>query len=88
MIRWKAEQVGVFEYWFRIEDEFGSPHWMDGSQISTPAFSILKEIMSDYVFAKKINRTETLFKYDGLSSDDRMELSLITITKLEDADNE
>lgn len=87
MIKWIYESMDVFSFWFEIQDEYGQPIYK-GSIISSPAMSLLKEILSDYQFAKDINNTEKIFDYDDLSPEDKMDLKLITIHKLEDADNE
>lgn len=83
MIKWTYEQMDVFTYWVEITDEYGNKLFQE-STISSPAFSILKEILTNYLFARKINNSNTIFNYDNLSSEDQMDLKMCCIYKLED----
>ena len=87
MIRWSARQIGPFQYSFQIEDEYYHPIFTQ-SDISSPAFSILTEILMDYKFAISINKFNTMLKFQDLNSDDRMDLSIISLYKIEDADDD
>lgn len=86
MIRWSYEQMNMFEYWVEIRGEHGEMLYSK-SIISAPAMVILVEILTDYLFAMRISSTDSIFNYDELSSDDRMDLLTMTIHKLEDIDN-
>jgi len=87
MIKWQYEQMDMFRYWFEIKDEYGNNIY-PYSIISAPAMSILKEMFTDYAFAKEINKTDKIFDMDYLSPEDKMELKVVSIHKLEDADND
>ena len=86
MIRWTYEQVNVWTYKFIIEDEFGNPIYAE-SEISSPAMSILLEILMDYKFALDINHSTKIFNFNELSNEDQMDLMIASIHKLEDIDN-
>ena len=87
MIRWVYEQMDMFTYWFEIRDEHGRKIYPN-STISSPAISILKEILTDYLFAKEINNTDKIFNYDDLSKEDQMDIRVCCIHKLEDSEND
>lgn len=88
MIKWTYEQMNLFTYWFEVKDEYGRIIYED-KNVSSPVMSILKEVLTDYTFALKIHKTNKLLnRYDNLSPEDRMDLKLISLMKLEDADNE
>jgi hypothetical protein len=86
MIKWIYKQFDLWTYTFTLMDEFNRPIYLKESEISAPAMPILKEILTDYLFAKKINNIEEIFKFDILSKDDQMELMLASLQKLEDID--
>lgn len=85
MIKWYYEQMDMFTYWIEIKDEYGNKLYSE-STISAPAMAILKEILTDYIFAREIDRTDRIFNYDELSEDDKMDLRTLVIHKLEDAE--
>jgi hypothetical protein len=87
MIKWKYKQFDLWTYTFTLKDEFNRPIYLKESEISAPAMPVLKEILTDYLFAKKINGTKKIFKFEKLSQDDQMELMLASIQKLEDIDD-
>lgn len=78
--------MNMFTYWIEIRGEHGELLYPK-SEISAPAISILKEILTDYLFAMKINNTDSIFNYDKLSQEDQMDLKTLVIHKLEDADD-
>lgn len=75
--------MNMFQYWVEIRGEYGELLYPK-SIISSPAMAILKEILTDYLFARKINESESIFTYDELSPEDRMDLLTMSIHKLED----
>jgi len=77
----------MFQFWVEIKGEYGERLYPK-SILSAPAMSILNEILTDYLFAKEIYKTEKVFNYDNLSAEDRMDLKTLVIHKLEDTDNE
>lgn len=79
--------MDMFTYWVEIRGEHGELLYPK-SNISAPAMAILKEILTDYLFAMEINNTDSIFNYDGLSQEDQMDLRTLVIHKLEDADND
>lgn len=83
MIKWTYEQMNMFTYWVEIRGEYGELLYPK-SLISAPAMAILKEILTDYLFAMKINNTDSIFNYEELSPEDRMDLLTMSIHKLED----
>ena len=87
MIKWKYERIDLWTYSFEIKDEYGNSIYPK-SEISAPALPILIEILSDYYFARDINGTDKVFNFDGLSPEDKMDLKLASIHKLEDIDND
>jgi len=87
MIKWRHDQINLWTYVFTIEDEFGNPIYGE-MEISSPAFSILLEILTDYVFAMEINNTNKIFNFDELSKEDQIDLKIVSIHKVEDIENE
>jgi hypothetical protein len=87
MIRWNYEQMNMFTYWVEIRGEYNELLYPK-SIISAPAMAILKDILTDYLFALQINHTNTIFNYEELSPEDRMDLLTMTIHKLEEEDND
>jgi len=87
MIKWTYEQIDMWTYRFTIRDEFRNPIYGE-MEISSPAFSILSEILTDYVFAMEINKTDKIFNFDELSKEDQMDLKIASLHKIEDVDNE
>jgi hypothetical protein len=87
MIKWEYEQMDMFTYWIQIEDKYGRKIY-EHSNVSSPVMSLLKEILTDYTFALHINKTNSVFNYDNLSSEDKMDLKLFSLTKLEDIEDE
>jgi len=87
MIKWSYRQIHLWTYKFIIKDEFGNPIYAE-SDISSPAMSILLELLSDYQFAIEINKTTKVFNFDELSKEDQMDLKVASIHKLEDIDND
>jgi hypothetical protein len=85
MIRWSYEQMDMFNYWLEIRGEYNELLYPK-SIISSPAMTILREILLDYLFARLIDRTDRVFNYDGLSSEDKMDIKTLVIHKLEDID--
>jgi len=86
MIKWIYEQMDMFTYWLEIRGEYNELLYPK-SIISAPAMAILKEILTDYLFAREIDKTDKIFNYDNLSEEDKMDLKTLVIHKLEDADN-
>jgi len=86
MIKWMYEQMDMFNFWLEIRGEYNELLYPK-SIISAPAFSILREILTDYLFAREIDKTDRIFNYDNLSEEDKMDLKTLVIHKLEDADN-
>jgi len=87
MIKWKYEQINLWTYKFTVLDAFDNPIYAE-SEISAPAMSILKEILSDYLFAVEINKDDKIFNFNELSPEDRMDLMTVSIHKLEDIEND
>jgi len=87
MIKWNYERMDMFSYWLEIRGEHNELLYPK-SIISAPAFAILKEILSDYIFARKIYTTDAIFDYENLDKEDQMDLKTLVIHKLEDADND
>jgi len=85
MIRWTYQQTNLWTYKLNIEDEFGNLIYKEW-EVSSPTMSILLEVLSDYSLAMKINKT--VFDIDRLNSDDQMDLSILSLHKLEDLDND
>ena len=85
MIRWSYTQENFWTYRLNIEDEFGN-HIYKEWDVSAPTLSILLEVLSDYQFALKINKTNKVFSMDGLSEEDQMDLRVASLHKLEDID--
>lgn len=85
MIRWEFEQMDLWTYWVEIKNEYGEKLFKE-SNMSSPCFSILKELLSDYLFAKKIY--SKIFDFDNINPEDRMDLSICCLTKLEEIDIE
>ena len=79
--------MNLWEYWLEIRGEHNELLYPK-SIISAPAMSILKEILTDYLFAREIDKTDRIFKYEELSQEDRMDLLTMVIHKLEDAEND
>lgn len=87
MIKWNYEQIDLWTYSFEIKDEYDNPIYPK-SEISAPALPILIEILSNYCFARDINGTDKVFNFDGLSPEDKMDLKLASIHKLEDIEDD
>ena len=85
MIRWTYRQEDLWTFQLNINDEFGN-HVYKEWEVSAPAMSILLEVLSDYSFAITIN--QTVFDIEGLNADDQMDLSVVSIHKLEDLGND
>jgi len=86
MIKWAYEQMNLMTFWFEIQDKYGHKIY-PASNVSAPAMSILKEILTDYVFAKKIYNTNTIFNDDKLTPEDQMDIKMCCINRLEDIDD-
>jgi len=88
MIKFMYEQVSMFTFWFEIRGNYGELLYPK-STISAPAMSIIKEILTDYLFAREINNnTSKIFNNESLSPEEQIDLLTIIIHKLEDADND
>lgn len=87
MIRWSYEQLDLFTFWIEIQDEYGRKLY-PSSTISSPAFSILSEVLTDYLFAKEIYSNNKIFNYDDLCPEEKMDLQMCCLSKLEDIGDE
>ena len=85
MIHWSYIQESLWTYKLNIDDDFGNPIYRV-LDISLPTLPILLEVLSDYSFALKINRSNKIFGMNDLSSEDQMDLVVASIHKLEDID--
>ena len=85
MIRWFYKQEDLWTYKLSIGDEFGNLVYTEW-EVSSPVMSMLLELLMDYSFAMKINKT--VFDLETLNADDQMDLSLLSLHKLEDIDND
>lgn len=85
MIRWSYTQQDWWTYKLDIDDEFGNSIYTEW-EVSSPVMSILLEVLTDYSFAIRINKT--VFDIERLNADDQMDLSLLSLHRLEDVDND
>jgi len=82
MLRWTFRRTAWQSYEFVLMDEFKLKQFPI-SEVSLPMMPYLVEILTDVLFARKINSDKT-FNLDKLSDEDQMDLLMVSIWKLED----